>query len=289
MSLGTVDTHVHFWNPGVLRYPWLTGLPQLHRAFLPTDYAAEALLPDVTKLVFVECGCDPADSLEEARWVASLAAVEPRLRAIVARAPLEHGTAVRAQLGALKAISRVVGIRRNLESETDTEFCLRPDFIAGVRELIPLDFSFDLCVRHPQLPAVIELVQRCPEVRFVLDHCGKPAIASRQLDPWRLHIRKLAALPNAYCKISGLLTEADLTAWQSPDLRPVVEHVLESFGPERVMLGTDWPVLRLASHHQRWSEALESCLTHLSPDARRKLNQLNAETFYRLSEPGVGL
>jgi L-fuconolactonase len=200
----------------------------------------------------------------------------------VARAALEQGTTVRAHLSALKAISRVVGIRRNLEGEADPRFCLRPDFIAGVRELIPVDFSFDLCVRHHQLPAVIELVKLCPEVRFVLDHCGKPAIAARQLDPWRLHIRQLAALPNAFCKLSGLLTEADLAAWQPPDLRPVVLHALESFGPERVMLGTDWPVLRLASHHQRWFEALESCLTDVVEEARRKLFHQNAEAFYRL-------
>jgi L-fuconolactonase len=277
-----VDTHVHFWNPRQLSYPWLTAVPPLNRALLPADYAAQALLPNVAKLVFVECACDPASSLDEARWIDGLAAAEPRLCGIVAQAALEHGTRVRADLAALARIPRVVGIRRNLENETDPQFCLSPDFMAGVRELRAFDFSFDICVRHRQLPAVIEMVRRCPEVRFVLDHCGKPAIRERMLDPWRQHIRELAALPNAQCKISGLLTEADLADWQPPDLKPVVLHVLESFGLERVMLGTDWPVLRLASHHERWFEALEYCLTGIPAEFRGRIYQLNGEAFYRL-------
>ena len=277
-----VDTHVHFWNPELLGYPWLAGVPALNRAFMPGDYSAQALLPNVEKLVFVECGCDLASGLQEARWVAGLAAIEPRLRGIVARAAVEHGAGVRKDLLALSQIPKVVGIRRNLESEKDPAFCLAPQFIAGVGELIPFDFSFDLCVRHYQLPAVIELVRRCPEVRFVLDHCGKPAIRERQLDPWRQNIRELAALPNAECKISGLLTEADLADWRHADLRPVVHHVLESFGPERVMLGSDWPVLRLAQNHERWFEALEYCLNGMTEEARGKLYRLNGEAFYRL-------
>jgi len=281
-SLTIVDTHVHFWDPARLTYPWLAGLPALRRAFLPGDYAAQAPLPQVTKLVFVECGCDPALSLEEARWVAGLAASEPRLRGIVARAAVERGEAVRPDLAVLSEIPLVVGIRRNIEGETDPEFCSSPTFIAGVRALSAFDLSFDLCLRHRQLPAVIELVQRCPEVRFVLDHCGKPAIRDRELDPWREHIRQLAALPNVHCKLSGLLTEADLAAWQAPDLRPVVDHVLASFGPERVMLGSDWPVLRLAANSERWFESLEHCLSGLAQDARARLYQANAEGFYRL-------
>jgi L-fuconolactonase len=277
-----VDTHVHFWNPQQLEYPWLDSVPALHRAFMPQDYAAQALMPNVEKLVFVECGCDPASSLEEARWVASLAAAEPRLRGIVAQAALEHGARVRVDLAALSHIPRLVGIRRNLEGEADPGFCLREDFIAGVRELSAFDFSFDICVRHHQLPAVIELVRRCPEVRFVLDHCGKPAIRERALDPWREHIRQLAALPNAQCKISGLLTEADLADWRPLDLKPVVLHVLESFGSERVMLGTDWPVLRLAANCERWFESLEGCLAGVTEESRARLYRLNGEAFYRL-------
>jgi L-fuconolactonase len=277
-----VDTHVHFWNPEQLVYPWLAGVPTLHRAFMPGDYSAQALLPDVAKLVFVECGCDPASSLAEARWVSGLAAAEPRLRGIVARAALEQGSAVREDLAALRSIPLVSGIRRNLENETDPGFCLTPDFVDGVQELVAFDFSFDVCVRHYQLPAVIELVRRCPRVRFVLDHCGKPAIRERVLDTWRRHIRELATLPNVQCKISGLLTEADLVGWRVPDLKPVVLHVLESFGPERVMLGTDWPVLRLASNHERWFKALEDCLAGVPQEVRAKLYHANGEAFYRL-------
>lgn len=281
-TLSIVDTHVHFWDPARFKYPWLAGVPALNRAFLPGAYAAQAPLAHVGQMLFVECGCDSASSLEEARWVASLAAAEPRLRGIVARAAVERGKAVHEILAALSEIELVVGIRRNIESETDPEFCLTSEFIAGVRALSAYDYSFDLCVRHHQLPAVIELVRRCPEVRFVLDHCGKPAIRERVFDPWREHIRQLAALPNSFCKISGLLTEADLADWRPSDLRPVVDHVLASFGLERVMLGSDWPVLRLAANQERWGEALEYCLAGVAHEARAGLWHANAEAFYRL-------
>lgn len=277
-----VDSHVHFWDPARLRYPWLASVPTLSRRFGPGEYSAEAPLPNVTKLVFVECGADRSSSLEEARWVADLAAIEPRLRGIVAGAAVEQGAPVRKDLAALREIPLVVGVRRNIESETDPEFCLSPEFIAGVRELSAFDYSFDLCVRHYQLPAIVELVRCCPEVRFVLDHCGKPAIRDRVLDPWREHIRQLAALPNAQCKISGLLTEAYLTDWRVPDLRPVVDHVIDRFGWSRVMLGSDWPVLRLASHHERWFEALDQVLAGVTSAARAPLYHANAEEFYRL-------
>jgi L-fuconolactonase len=280
--LSIVDTHVHFWDPARVSYPWLAGVPALNRAFLPGDYAAQAPMANVAQMVFVECGCDSANSLEEARWVAGLAAGEPRLRGIVARAAVERGKAVHETLAALSELELVVGIRRNIEGEADPEFCLTSEFIAGVRELSAYDYSFDLCVRHHQLPAVIELVRRCPEVRFVLDHCGKPAIREQVLDPWREHIRQLAALPNAYCKISGLLTEADLADWQPSDLRPVVDHVLATFGLDRVMLGSDWPVLRLAANRERWGEALEYCLAGVAHEVRAGLWHANAEAFYRL-------
>lgn len=127
-----------------------------------------------------------------------------------------------------------------------------------------------------------ELVRRCPEVRFVLDHGGKPAIRQQHFEPWAAQLKTLAALPNVFCKISGLLTEADLANWKSPDLQPFVRHTLECFGFDRVMFGGDWPVLTLAGDYSRWLAALDSCLSGTGEKDLKKLFQTNAENFYHI-------
>ena len=277
-----VDSHVHFWDPHLLNYPWLDEVPALDRAFLPSGYAAATAAAGIGKMVFVECGCAPGQNLDEVAWVSGLAAGESRLKGIVAQVPVERGQGVRDELIALTYFPLVKGVRRNLQGETAPGFCLTPDFVAGVRSLAEFDFSFDLCLVHPQLPAVTELVRRCPEVRFVLDHCGKPAIRAGQTDPWRQHLSELAALPNVMCKLSGLLTEADWVSWQPADLLPYVRHVIECFGYKRVMYGGDWPVLTLAGDYPRWPAALDACLPVAAESDLQKLFQINAETFYHL-------
>ena len=203
MPAELVDSHVHFWDPGNMNYAWLQTVPSLSRSFLPNDLLASAGAGEIIKMVFVECGCSPAQALAEVEWVTKLALDEQRLQGIVAHAPLERGARCLQDLTALAQFPLVRGVRRNVEDEKDADFCIRPDFIAGVRQLARFDFSCDLCVRHRQLPALIDLVRQCPDVRFVLDHCGKPDIHHRVFDPWRRNIDTLAELPNVWCKISG--------------------------------------------------------------------------------------
>ncbi|MBV9791260.1 MAG: amidohydrolase family protein, partial [Chloroflexi bacterium] len=176
------------------------------------------------------------------------------------------------------------GVRRNLQSEPDLTFCLQPDFLAGVRMLPQFGLSFDLCIVHQQLPAIIRLVEACPKTSFVLDHIAKPAITTGALDPWREHIRQLAMLPNIVCKISGLVTEADHQRWTSDNLRPYVAHILDQFGEDRVLFGSDWPVALLAASYTRWVETLDALTQHLTPAARRKLWAENARRIYRLHD-----
>jgi L-fuconolactonase len=276
LPLSIVDAHVHFWNPQRLNYPWLAGLPALNRAFMPDAFSAAAGTADVGKMIFVECGCDPTLK----NWISELATRETRIKGIVAHASLERGAAARSELAALALFPLVKGVRRNLQAETDAAFCLRPDFIYGVRLLAEFDFTFDLCVVHSQLPAVTELVCRCPEIHFILDHCGKPAIRDRQLDPWRQHLRELAALPNVVCKVSGLLTEADWANWQPAELQSYVRHAIDCFGFDRVLFGGDWPVLTLAGDYSRWLAALDFCLAGAGESDLQKLFQTNAEKIY---------
>jgi len=277
-----VDTHVHFWAPGRLRYPWLDDEPELNRPFLPGDYRAAVPPVNVEALVFVQADTLPEQGLDEVAWVESLAARTPIIQGMVAFAPLEQGADVQPILEELHGRPLVRGVRRLLQSEPDPEFCLRAGFVEGVRLLARYDLSFDICIFHHQLPGVLELVRRCPDVRFVLDHIGKPAIRDAILDPWREHIRTLAAMPNVYCKLSGLVTEADHARWTAADLQPYIEHVIECFGFDRVMFGSDWPVQVLATDYPRWVETLEQAVAGASENEKRRLFVENGRRFYRL-------
>ena len=277
-----LDSHVHLWNPGALQYAWLGGLPMLNRAMLLEEFAAASAGRKVAKMIFVECGCDVSQALEEVDWVCALAKYEPRLQGVVAQAPVELGAAVRAHLQQLSARSLVKGVRRLLQGESEVAFCLRPDFVAGVRLLADFQFTFDLCIGHEQLPAVTELARRVPEVQFVLDHFGKPPVKAGQLEPWATQLRALAQLPNVACKISGLTTEADWTNWRPEHLRPYFDTALEAFGPDRVLFGGDWPVCTLATDYSRWVDAVLTLTATASAEDRRKLFQSSAERIYRI-------
>jgi predicted TIM-barrel fold metal-dependent hydrolase len=281
--LPIVDAHVHLWNPEQFSMPWLADIPRLHRPYGLQDYREQTRSLPIIGMVYIEVGVEPQEALREARHVADLARDEPRLQAIVAATPVERGLAVRGHLESLVAISPLIkGVRRNLQDEAEPDFCLQPDFVAGVRLLAEYNLSFDLCIKHWQLPDVIELVRRCPGTAFILDHLGKPDIKQQQLDSWQADLRKLAELPNVVCKISGMVTEANHESWQPADLEPFVNITLEAFGEERVLFGSDWPVVLLASPYHRWYETLEALTASLPLPVRRKLWSENAQRFYRM-------
>jgi L-fuconolactonase len=280
-----VDAHVHLWNPNEQRIPWLDGNALLERPYELAEYSEQTGGIELEAFVYVQVDVAPAYGLTEARRAATLAAADPRLRAIVAYAPLEDGRRMRGYLDDLVRISPLVrGVRRITQGETDPAFCLRPGFIEGVRQLPAYGLSCDLCIYHHQLGPAIELVRRCPEVRFMLDHLAKPAIAADELEPWRSQLAELAALPNVYCKISGLLTEADHGAWTAESIAPYVAHALAVFGEERVAFGSDWPVLLLAGSYTDWVNVLERLTADLGVAARRKLWAENATRFYRIEK-----
>ena len=279
--LTVLDSHVHFWNPQHLRYAWLDELPALNRPFLPEHLPARGAGWQLDGVVFVQADCSVEQGLLEVEWVTALAERDTRIKGIVAFAPLELGDAARPSLAALKGNPRVAGLRRLIQSER-AGFCVQPGFVRGVQLLADFDFTFDLCARHHQLREVIELVRRCPRVRFVLDHCGKPDIKNGQLDSWRRDLTELAALPNVVCKLSGLATEADWAGWRAGDLRPYIEQVLNAFGVERVMFGSDWPVVTLAATYERWIETAMDATAALSEAERSLLFSENCAEFYRL-------
>lgn len=282
-AFALVDSHVHLWNPQQFLIPWLSEAGILERSYLTADYWALSGHVDIAAFVYVEVDVDPHYALLEAEWVNTQAAAEPRLQAIVAHAPLEHGAHVASYLDALRAIGpRIKGVRRLLQDEADPNFCLQDSFIHGVQLLTRYNFSFDICIKHQQLAAVIELVKRCPDVDFILDHIGKPTIAHHLHEPWRTQMRSLAALPNVMCKISGVVTEAEHTRWTEADIEPYISHVINVFGEDRVMFGSDWPVVRLASEYERWVACLDRLTAGMSTLAQRKLWADNARRAYKM-------
>lgn len=278
-----VDTHLHLWDPGYLRYSWLDGDPLLNKPYLLTQYNEATRSERVEKMVFLQCEVDFSLFEQEATWVAGLARTDPRIAGIVPWAPLENGDAARPALERLKQIPGVKGIRRIIQFEPDINFCLRPDFVKGVQALADYDLSFDICISHIHMENTIKLVRQCPNVRFMLDHIAKPDIKNHNMDPWRSHIKTLASMDNVWCKMSGLVVEADWQHWTYADLKPYIDHVLDSFGFGRVAFGGDWPVVLRAAQLQQWISTLDVATQGASPDERRKLFHDNAVTFYRLN------
>jgi L-fuconolactonase len=283
MARSIVDTHVHLWNVDRLPYTWLEELPLLDRTHGLDEYDAAVGSVPVEKMVFVECteSFDDAVSRREVEWVSGLAEQESRLSGIVAHASLDKGASVRDHLDWLAEQPLVTGVRRILQEEP-VAFFGQPDVVDGVRALADYDFSFDLTVRAPQLPAAIDLVDACPNVRFVLDHLGKPRIREGGFDPWAQHLAALAERPNVVCKISGVLTEAAPEAWTLESVRPYVEEALAQFGAERVLFGGDWPVLRLAADYPTWIDVLDAVLEGASAAEKTALFRTNAERVYGL-------
>ena len=277
-----VDTHLHLWDIHRLRYPWLAAVPMLNKNYLIEDYWKACSTVQVAKMIFVQCECDIAQYKEEVEWVGQVAKADPRIRGMVAWAPLEDGDLIEPVIAQFAATGFVKGIRRIIQFESDSEFCLRPHFVRGVQLLARYGLSFDICINHMQLCNTIKLVHQCPEVSFILDHIAKPDIKAGRLDPWRAQVRELASYHNVVCKMSGLVTEADQARWTPANLQPYIDHIIDCFGFERVAFGGDWPVAYQATGYPRWVKVLDQALACASPAELYKLYVGNGERFYRI-------
>jgi L-fuconolactonase len=278
--LHLIDSHVHFWQPSVQRYPWLDDLTTLNRAFLPADAPLSGDGWAVDGQVFVQADCLPEQGEAEARWVSALAGQYPHVQAIVAFAPLELGDAARPHLERLQSIPLVRGVRRLLQGEPDG-FSLMPGFVRGVNLLADYGLTFDLCIYARQLPEAAQLVRRCPNVAFVLDHFGKPNLDAPLLDQWRADFGALAALPNVVCKLSGLFTQTG-AGWKPSLFTPCFEHALNAFGPDRLLFGSDFPVLTLNGDYESWVGVVQAAIAGCSLDEQRAIAHANAQRVYRL-------
>lgn len=287
-----VDTHQHLWDLELFSYAWIEaqpvpgslagGRPGLKRSFRMADYIQATAGLGVERSVHLEADVDEPYMLDETRHILALAdQPDNPLEAVVACARPESADFHR-YLDQIVGHPRLKGIRRILHTQPD-ELGQGATFRDNVRSLTDYGLSFDICVLARQLPIAIRLVEHCPEVKFILDHCGVPQVKERILDPWRANLRQIAAFPNVCCKISGIVAYADPEHWTSGDLRPYVEHVIECFGWERVMFGSDWPVCTLSATYRQWLEALLDLTVNAGERNRSKLFFENAVRVYRLA------
>lgn len=278
----TVDAHHHLWDPARRAYPWMTGdaLAPIRRPYTLDDLR-QALPPTVTKTVLVQT----VSSVEETQdFLATAAASAGLVAGVVGWADLTAPdiTDRLAELRALPGGELLVGIRHQAEDEPDPRWLLRDEVRRGLRAVAAAGLVYDLLVRPPQLPAAVELAGLLPEATLVLDHAGKPPIATGEFDEWAASIARIAEHPNVLCKLSGLVTEAEWSTWQVADLRPWAEHVLTSFGPSRVMFGSDWPVCELAASYQQVAATAENLTAVLSTAERAEVFGATATRAYGL-------
>lgn len=276
-----IDSHVHFLDQR-LTYDWLKDCPSLRKNYGVTELVNSIQTCELSHLIFIQAECVHSQALNEVAWVSELAQSDKRIKGIVAFAPVEKGESVIPYLKELKKLPLVKGVRRLIQWEDDPNFCIKPDFIKGVQSLEDFNFSFDICIKEHQFPSVIQLVKQCPNIHFVLDHLGKPNLISKKIQPWASHIQTLAELPNVSCKISGLITEADPLTWNADDFLPYVKHAVSIFGFDRILYGSDWPVLNLASNYEEWLKAIHFLVQGLSAAQKHKFFYDNALKFYKV-------
>jgi len=274
-----VDSHQHFWRVGWFDYPWMSSdVAVLYRDYLPSQLQPILAANGVSKTVVVQA----SNSLAESRWLLTLADENSFIAGVVGWADLTDPE-VSIQLEELSAHPKFKGIRHLVESEPADDWLTQPAVLQGLRQLARHDMSYDLLVHTRHLPHVGRVAEHCPDLRLVIDHMAKPPIARGEFKEWSQQLGPLAAYANIHCKLSGLVTEANLSAWQTDDLRPYVDHVLEIFGPERMMFGSDHPVCLLAASYERVLGSFLEILKDLNEDQRNKVFAQNAANFYRLN------
>jgi L-fuconolactonase len=278
-----VDAHHHLWDPARRDYPWLAGeaLTPIRRSYTIGDLQSAA--GDAIEATVLVQTASSVPETEEFLHVAGDS--QGFIAGVVGWLDLT-GPDVATEIEQLRTVpggAALVGIRHQAEDEPDAGWLLREDVRCGLRAVGAAGLTYDLLVRAPQRPAAHAVAERLPEVSFVLDHAGKPAIAAGERAPWTSWIAAMAMLPNVVCKLSGLVTEASWNAWTAEDIRPYAEHVLSCFGADRVLFGSDWPVCELAAGYAEVLELTHDLLSGASASERAAVLGGTAQRVYRLS------
>ena len=282
MTADIIDSHQHFWQVGRFDYPWMT--PEVK--VLCQDYLPPGLEPTlkalrVERTILVQA----SNSLDETRWLLSLADQYPFIAGVVGWVDLAAPT-IGEQLDEFVSQSKFKGVRHLVESEPADDWLTQLAVLDGLHELELREVSYDLLVHTRHLKFAQTVAKNCPKLRLVVDHMAKPPIARGEISEWARELKGLAAYANVWCKLSGLVTEANHDQWRTADLKPFVETALEYFGPQRMMFGSDWPVCLLAASYDRVLETCQEVLDGLTEEDRECIFYRNAASFYRIQQQG---
>lgn len=281
-NFSIIDAHIHLWDTHNLKYKWLDQFPIINHNFSVSDYDGAIGSTDIEKFIFVQAECRPSQYMDEVKWVERIAGQDKRLGAIIPWAPIHTGNAVAKTLEDFHKNNKIKGVRQILQSEADINFCLKPDFIQGIKLLGHYNLHFEITISPDQFPSVIKLVEQCPDTRFILDHVGNPNIFQNQMTPWNEYIKRFAESGNHFCKFSNLVCNANLSNWRAEDLKPYSDHVIDSFGSDRIIWSSDWPHVLRASTWLKWFETASELTSGLSENEQRNIFRENAIKFYNL-------
>lgn len=276
-----IDAHQHFWHYSPQEYGWIDdSMSDLQRDFLPKDLEKELIADEIDGSICVQA----RQSLQETRWLLELAQQHSFIKGVVGWVDLRSEN-IDEQLREFADDPKFVGVRHVVQDEPDDLFLLREDFMRGIAKLHRYDLTYDILIFPKHLPTALEFVEKFPEQRFVLDHIAKPFIKTGVLEPWQPHMEQLAAFPNVYCKISGMVTEADWQHWTPAEFYPYLDVIFESFGPNRLLFGSDWPVCTVAASYANVVDILSSYLEErsISPAEAQNIWGTTAIKFYNLN------
>ena len=282
-AIPIIDTHQHLWDFNLFHPPWLKGEPTIDKSTTMADYLKATAGLNVRKTVYMEVDVDPKEQLKEAKWVEGVCAGRhtPMAAAVVSCRPGLPG--FEAYVRRVHKMPHVRGFRQVLQvPETPRGYSTRSVFVRDIQLLGQLGMTWDICIRPTELADAVHLVDACPEVRFVLDHCGNGSARNPDQEQWKADIAALAKRSNVVCKISGIIKTVQ-PGWDVvTELAPVVEHCIQHFSYGRVMFGGDWPVCNLTSSFAGWVSCLKSIVSSATPERQRKLFHDNAAHFYRI-------
>ena len=274
-----IDAHQHFWHYDPVRDSWINEkMAVLKRDFLPPELIQRMREAGIDRSIAVQAD----QSEKETKFLLDVAEDNEAIAGVVGWIDLLDGNIER-RLEYFSEYQKLRGFRHIVQAEPDDRFMMRKDFLHGISCLARHNFTYDILIYFSQLPAANELVRRFPSQKFVIDHLAKPSIKSGEITAWTRAIRSLAESPNVYCKISGLVTEADWKRWRQSDFTPYLDTVFEAFGSERLMFGSEWPVCLLAASYAQVKEIIENYTRDLSATEKANIFGLNAARFYGLA------
>lgn len=273
-----IDAHVHLWRYSASEFGWLDeSLGALRRDFLPADLMRELEASGIDGVIAVQA----RQTMEETRWLLRLADECAAIRGVVGWAPIA-GEEFPGVMEEFEDRPKLKGLRHVIQDEKDENYILREDFNSGIRTLQGSGLVYEILIGERTLPQAIEFVDEHPEQVFVLDHAAKPRIAAGMIEPWAARMRELGQRENVWCKVSGIVTEADWTGWNLDTLRPYLDVVVEAFGVERLMAGSDWPVCLVASQYGRWFGVLREYFSGFSEVEREAVFGKTSTAVYGL-------